>query len=374
MVLRRYYGLLYGVLVVLIVALGAWWVIFLTQEGRNYERYQLQRMATDRIHAEYLIRTVPEVQSDPTGQLGETYPHLIFRATEDGITAEIDSLAVARVQREARRRQRMFTGEGIFFLLLLAAGTTILTLAYRSERAFKRARELFLTGATHELKTPLASLRLYTETLDRPELGAEESGRIRTRMLEDIGRLELLAEQILALGYEEEDSRSRYESLDVAEEVQAVLAEMDGFIRGHGARVETDLLPDQFVRGQRFVFALVLRNLLSNAVLHSPPPARVAITSAREGQWLRLSVQDHGPGIPRAERKRIFQEFVRAVDRGGSHAPLKEGHRHSAGAGLGLYLVKRKMEMMGGKVELDSEVGKGSTFTLALPVHGKEER
>ena len=71
MVLRRYYGLLYGVLVVLIVALGAWWVIFLTQEGRNYERYQLQRMATDRIHAEYLIRTVPEVQSDPTGQLGE---------------------------------------------------------------------------------------------------------------------------------------------------------------------------------------------------------------------------------------------------------------------------------------------------------------
>jgi len=371
--LRRYFGVLYGILVVLIVAIAIWWIVFLTQEGRTYEQLQIQRMTTDRIHAEEMIRSVPEIKVDPAGKLGGTYPHLLFHETADGVRVEIDPAAIASVKKEARSRQRMFTAEGIFFLLLLGAGTTILTLAYRSERDFKRARELFLTGATHELKTPLASLHLYTETLDRPELEGGDRSRIRACMLKDIQRLETLVEQILALGYEEEETRSQRTTLNLAEEVRTVLAEMDGFLRGHQTTVETDLPSGHYIRGNRFIFALVLRNLLSNAVLHSPSPVRVVVTLNRSGPWIRLAVRDWGPGIGRADRKRIFKEFLRGEGVGNSEPDLEDKRHRPIGAGLGLYLVKRKVEMMGGDVELESEVGKGSVFTLILPATEKEQ-
>jgi signal transduction histidine kinase len=356
--LGRHFGLLYGILVLLIVALGSWWVYFLTHEGRSYERYRLQSMATDRDKAELLVRTMPEIRADPRGQLGEIYPDLIFRRTPAGVQVEIDPAAVAAVRREASRRQRMFTSEGGFFLLLLAAGAVILTLAYRSERGFERARELFLAGATHELKTPLASLRLYTETLDRPELSEADRARIRQHMLQDLHRQEQLVEQILALGHE--DRSGRRQRLDLGAEARAVVADMAGFFEGYGASIETVLPDGHCVQAERFVLDLVLRNLLSNAVLHSAPPARVELRLERKGRWLRLAVRDHGRGIPRKDRRRIFQGFVRLEDRGGPHP-------HSGGAGLGLYLVKRKAELLGGRVELESEVGRGSTFTLVLP-------
>jgi signal transduction histidine kinase len=356
--LRRHFGLLYGVLVLLIVALGSWWVYFLTHEGRSYEQYRLQSMATDRAHAELLVRTMPEIRADPHGQLGHVYPHLLFHQTSTGVQVEIDPAAVAAVRREAHRRQRMFTAEGSFFLLLLAAGATILTLAYHSERGFERARELFLAGATHELKTPLASLRLYTETLDRPELTEADRSRIRQHMLQDLHRQEQLVEQILALGHE--DRPGRRERLDLGAETRAVIADLAGFYEGYGASIETNLPDGHCVLAERFILDLLLRNLLSNAVLHSAPPARVELRLERAGRWLRLAVRDHGPGIARKDRRRIFQGFVRLEDRGGPRP-------RSGGAGLGLYLVKRKAELLGGRIELESEVGRGSTFTLVLP-------
>jgi signal transduction histidine kinase len=374
MVLRRYFGLLYGTLVVLIVALGVWWVYFLTSEGRTHEQIQLQRLSTDQIQANYLIQTVPQIAADPASHLSETYPHLLFRETATGYEAEIDPEAIDQVRQEVRRRQRMFTAEGIFFLLLLAAGTTILTLAFRSEREFKRARELFLTGATHELKTPLASLRLYTETLQRPNLKAASAERIHAHMVEDVERLENLVEQILALGYDEEGAGSHREVLDVGQETRDVLGELEGFLAGHGATVATDLPAEHLVWGQRFIFSLLLRNLLSNAVYHSRGPARIHITLGRDGAWVRLAVKDSGPGISRAERKNIFKEFVRGAETRGPEAEKSVTNQQHNGAGLGLYLVKRKVEMMGGKVELDSKPGEGATFTLVMPAYEGGDR
>lgn len=358
--LKRYFGLLYAVLVLLIVSIGVWWVVFLSYEGSRYEKFQLARMEADSTNAALLINAVPEIRDDPKGKLGDVYPHLTFREVRGGFEVSIDPAAVSEVRREAGRRRRMFTAEGIFLLCLLAAGSTILTLAYRSEREFKRARELFLAGATHELKTPLASLRLYTETLGRERLGEKEATGIRERMLEDVSRLETLLEQILALGYDEDAARSLAEVFDAGEEAEGVLQDMQGYLSAHEAAVETDLPAGHRIRAPRLVFALVLRNLVSNAVSHSDSPARVRVTLQRSGSWLRLAVRDWGPGIARKHRERIFRGFSRVIGAG------SEG-RNSGRAGLGLYLVKRQTEMMGGRVELGSEVGEGSTFTLVLP-------
>jgi signal transduction histidine kinase len=359
-------GLIYGILVILIVAMGTWWVVFLNIEGRNYERYHLQRLATEQIHAVLLIQTVPEISEDPENMLSSYFPELIFQETPEGTEVLVDPEAEARVKREARRRQRMFISEGIFFLCLLAAGTTVIILAYRREREFKSARELFLAGATHEFRTPLASLQLYTETLTRPELKAEDRKEITRSMLEDLSRLESLVEQVLALRREEYLRLGEAEVLDLAGETRKVMENMEGFLKQKGARLETSLVEDCRFLGIRSVFALALGNLVQNAVLYSPPPARIQVTMEQGTSWHILNVRDWGPGIPRRYRKKIFQSFYRIIEQGGSLA------RKTPGSGLGLFLVKRNIEMLGGKIEVSSEEGQGTAFIIRLPASREE--
>jgi signal transduction histidine kinase len=353
---------LYGLLVLLIVAIGVWWVIFLSYDGRRYEQYNRERIEADREAAAYVLRSAADTSATLLEDLRRVFPDLVFRETPAGVEAVVNPIAIEEVKREARRRKRMFTAEGIFFLSLLAAGATILTIAYRSEREFKRARELFLAGATHDLKTPLASLRLYTQTLDRHDIGEAEGARIRKRMIDDVQRLEALIEQILALGYDETAGNESDALLDLGEETERVLLELDHYLAANGASVERDLPAGHLVLASPFVLALLVRNLVVNAVSHSLSPAKVKVSLARRGRMLQLSVRDWGPGIPRRDRRKVFEGFVRLDEADGSG-------RKSPGTGLGLYLVKRQAEMMGGRVELLSEVGAGSTFTLMLPAH-----
>ncbi|HPF34924.1 HAMP domain-containing histidine kinase [bacterium] len=359
--LQNNLGLVYGILVTLIVTIGIWWVYYMTQEGRNYERYMLQRLTTDRLHAAYLITTVPDVAHDPVSVLGERYPYLRFVWNGRDWDVQVDMKVHEAIHHEAKRRRRMFMTEGAFFMLLLFAGTTVLTLAFRRERDFKKARELFLAGATHEFKTPLASLRLYTETLNRPDLDEAKARRIRATMLEDVERLEGMVEQVLAVSREEELGRDRDAVLDLAHETQLVLEDMAPMLDGMGARVATDLPQGRFVRGDREGFSLALRNLVRNAAVYSPPPARITIALETRGKRHRLSVADEGPGIARKDRQRIFESFTRL------DAPSGSLNKRPRGSGLGLYLVRRYVEGMGGAVELESEEGRGSTFTLDLP-------
>jgi len=361
--LQNKLGLLYGVLVTLIVAIGVWWVYFMTQESQNYERYMMQRYTTDQLHAHYLIKTVGDVAHDPVRMLGETYPHLRFVMTREGWNVHVVDEAHQAVHAEATRRRRMFMTEGAVFILLLFAGTTVLTVAFRRERDFKRARELFLAGATHEFKTPLASLRLYTETLNRPDLAEDKRARIRATMLDDVERLESMVEQVLLVSREEELGRDPDEVLDVGHEATLVMEDLAPFLNGHGARVTTVLPADMRIFGQKTALAVALRNLVQNAVIYSPPPATVCLSLTRNGRRLRLAVADEGPGIARKDRQRIFESFTRL------DAPAGSFTKRPRGSGLGLYLVARFVKNLGGSVELVSEEGRGSTFTIILPVH-----
>ncbi|MBC8426309.1 HAMP domain-containing histidine kinase [bacterium] len=358
-------GLLYGVLVTLIVAMGAWWMFYINREGGNYERYQLQRFANDRLHAAFLLRLDPETAHDPEAFLGSEYPHLHFQRIDGGWDVHVDAAALAAVRDEARRRKLMFLSEGLFFLALLIAGTTILSLAFRREREFKRARELFLAGATHELKTPLSCIRLYAETLERPDLDEAERRRIHASLLQDVERLEEMMEQTLSVSRDELGPGRRREVLDLAAETRDLLADMAVFLESKGACVETDLPPGHLVLGDRPSLRVVLRNLLQNAVHHGAGPAEIVVRLAREADRHVLTVLDRGPGIPRRDRKRIFDSFY-SSRAGGEDDPVR-------GTGLGLYLARRNTEALGGKLKLENVEGFGAVFAMTLPVHEEEE-
>jgi len=360
--LRSRMGLLYALLVTMICALGVWWIYYLTVEGRLYVDHSLQKLTNDRLHAACLISTDPEVRSDPERWLGPSFPSLVFRRTPHGIETDIDPGVVAEITAEGRRRRNMFLYEGGFFLLLLTAGSTILAVSWRHAERFKQARELFLAGATHEFKTPLASLRLYTETLAREGLPEEARERIQRRMVLDVVRLENLVDDMLAMSADDTFAVGPRVRLDLAQEAQAVIDDLRPLATDHGARFELQADGEAAVMGQRLFFALALRNLLVNAVKHSPGPVVVAVRVERGNRAHRVVVTDNGPGIPRRLHEKVFECFYSTT-----------GNQRHGGTGLGLYLVRRNIESIGGKVALLSEEGQGCTFTLTLPAAPAED-
>ncbi|MBC8367736.1 HAMP domain-containing histidine kinase [bacterium] len=351
----------YWILLVLMVAQSSWWVIYLSREGDRYFELQQQRFQADRLHAAYLMRTYPEIAEDPEAHLRETFPNLHFNRLDNAWDIHIDSSVEEATRKEAKRRSAMFLGEGVFFLALILAGSALLTLAYRREMSFRRTRELFLAGVSHEFRTPLASLQLYAETLERPDLDELRRDEILRHMQEDVSRLDGMVGQVLAASRAESPLGAEPEALDVKFEAEEILRGLQAFFTSEGAQVHSELGQGCRIYGDRQLFSVALRNLLENAVKYSPKPARVYLDIESTLAYCRISVRDAGPGIPRNLRRKIFQSFFRVGEAGRRPGGMR-------GTGLGLYLVKRAAQELGGKIELESKVGEGSTFTLVLPI------
>lgn len=354
--MRNRLGLIYGILVALILLIGFWWVFFLVREGENYEKLQFQRHQTDIATAYYMLETSPGSIDTYGMMLKQHFPNLQLQMTDAGLTIVVNPETHRAVHEESKRKKRMFVTEGAFFILLLLAGTSILTLAARRERDFKRARELFLAGATHELKTPLACLRLYTETLQRPELDSSQRDRIYGSMVEDVDRLENIIEQVLSVSSEENIGSGKIEKFDAKNEIELIVEDISRFTDENSAQIKLDLSENCYLTGDKSDLEIALRNLLRNAVIYNNDSAEISVSMEKNADRLLVSVADNGFGIDKKHHKRIFESFQRVDNK---NAP--------AGSGLGLYLVKRAVESLGGTISVTSNPGDGSTFTLDLP-------
>jgi PAS domain S-box-containing protein len=217
----------------------------------------------------------------------------------------------------------------------------------------------FVATVSHELRTPLTPLKgflssLLQGTVDDSPSAREEYYRI---MLNQANRLERLITDLLEV--------SRIESgkqvVDMAPvELTPLVAESARDLSTEEARIVLRTPKDPvFVRADPFRVGQVLTNLLSNALKYSPPDAPVEVTVSREAEQAIVSVQDHGEGIPESEQDRVFERFHR-VDSGST--------RRTGGTGLGLYIAKRLVEAMAGRLWLTSRPGEGSTFSFSLPL------
>lgn len=363
---RRYSIALYVVFVMLLVAQSIWWVVYLGREGENFGRYYLQRLRTDQLHAAYLVETLPSVAEDPELNLGEVFPALIFNKDETGVEVTINPESMAAIAVEVRRRQRMFLWEGSFFLLVLLGGLALVTTAFVRETRFKRARELFLTGVTHEFKTPLASLQLYTETLSRSDLDSDKREGILLRMQDDLERLGAMVEQVLAVSRLGVAHATTRDLINLGEEAKQALSGFQPLLNGTGAKLQYVVSSGCWMMGDREALRMVVRNLIDNALRHCPPGVNIQLSVIREGSRVVLAVKDDGPGIPVAEREKIFRSFYRV----GEVAHRRSGAR---GTGLGLHLVRRNVEHMGGRVRLESTPGEGACFCLSFPAAESRE-
>ncbi len=227
-------------------------------------------------------------------------------------------------------------------------------------RRLESLRRDFVANASHELRTPIAAVRSATETL---QSGALDDPPAAIRFLDIIDRnaqrLQSLLEDMLELSkLESNEFKLKRERVELQRVVPIVLALFRERAEKRGVRLTAELSPDlPPVEGDPRALEHVLSNLVDNAVKYGPSGTRILVSAVGEEGRVRLVVSDTGPGIPAEHLPRVFERFYR-VDAGRS--------RELGGTGLGLSIVKHMVEAMGGKVTVESAVGKGSTFVVSL--------
>lgn len=264
----------------------------------------------------------------------------------------------------ASTRNRVVYGVllGLFYLTL-TFGVVYTGRALYREARLSRMKTDFVSLVSHELRTPLTSIRMFIEMLALERITDPAQKRdVLQLLMRETERLSSLIERGLEWA-RIESGRKTYqrEPLPVTAVVDAAVAafraqRLDGGEVELQVDVPEDLPP---VDVDRDAIAGALLNLLQNAYKYTGPEKRIAVSARAHGRWVGLSVQDNGMGIPLRERRRIFERFYR-VD--------NLLTRKTEGSGLGLAITRRIIEDHGGRIAVHSEPGKGSIFTLQLPV------
>ncbi|CAG0998046.1 partial Sensor histidine kinase ResE, partial [Gammaproteobacteria bacterium] len=231
------------------------------------------------------------------------------------------------------------------------------------QRELDRLRSEFIQNMSHELRTPLAIVRGYAELLDSGELGAlppEQQASVSV-MARRARMLSKMLDDLLAILTAETGESARH-PIDLRQLVESMVADFQAVVRQARLTIVADLGPDvPAILGDMVQLRRMLDNLLSNAVKFTPAGGQIAVRLHRINQHVRLEVADTGIGIPREKLARIFERFYQ-VD--GSTT------RRYGGVGLGLALVKEIVETHGGTVAVESEVERGTTFCVTLPIDG----
>lgn len=224
----------------------------------------------------------------------------------------------------------------------------------------QRIRREFVAHASHELKSPVAGLQALAEALHgAAEEDPERAARFSERLVVEAARLSRLINDLLDLSRLEEATKAPDAHVDLVALAHRQVAESAPAARAKRIRLQPPAATDPiWVRGDEQQLALMIRNLLDNAVRYTPEEGTVTVEVAKDGGEALLAVEDDGIGIPREAQSRVFERFYR-VDRARS--------RERGGTGLGLAIVKHVAELHAGRVELESELGQGSTFTVRLP-------
>jgi signal transduction histidine kinase len=379
--------------------LTAWWIFFQVRTSGQIEKSQLHslQMRTHKALTDFapllrrerdpaqrrsgiqaiLDKSYPELElvSDEAAAIGEARlaPFLSPKDPLHDLVLRAKGSATESILAEGRGTRLMFFTEGATFLIVLLVGSFLFYRSVSRELLLHAQHELFLRSATHELKTPLAALKLGLQSLALGRMDPERSKHYLELLEGQVDRLEFEIENMLLIA----EGREKDVQKQVGNPSEDVSAIIDEFAtRARGREVELELSGQgqglQVLRDP-LTFRQTLRNLLDNAIKYSPQGGRIQIeiqgAAQSEAQsriqgdcaQLKISIQDEGPGVPPQERERIFDKFFRG-ETGSSDA--------LGGTGLGLFFAAETMSVHGGSIRLEENDKPGSCFVLTLPLHG----
>lgn len=311
---------LFTIMVVFLLAQAIWWVVFMARLVGEKERMARQLNATP----EYL----------------------------------------EMIHQQEIKQQIMVGLEGSFFIIVFAVGIWLMYRAVVRTEELKFHQQNFLMAVTHELKTPLASMRIYMDTLQSPKISPEKKQEIIPRLKEDASRLEKLVQNILEAGkFERQGYHLNVESFNLSTLVHERVKVLDRIPTEIPMKVETDIAEDIQISGDAQALGRAIDSILENSlVYHDGQRVVVSVRLRAERGKVRIEIADEGVGVEKKELARIFDRFYRAGD---------EMTRRTSGTGLGLYLCREIIRAHGGKVEAQSDgPGKGTRFTVILKANG----
>ncbi len=247
--------------------------------------------------------------------------------------------------------------EGIVLLVAILIGVYVIFIYWRRQTSLNRAQKRFINQVTHELKSPLSSLKLHLDTIQMRQPTPDQLHQFVDLMQKDCERLGGMVDNLLMAGrLEHKEARLNQQLGDLSAMVDSYLYQTAETLP-ETVQLTWHIEPGLLVRFEPESMETVLRNLLENAMLYAGTAPRINLDLRRNENMVELVFSDNGPGIPHKYRKKIFTMFYRIRHQG----------KTIRGSGLGLFIVRNIIHLHGGRIWLDSG-NKGATFRLLLPL------
>ena len=253
----------------------------------------------------------------------------------------------------------MILGEGCVFLVVLIAGAFYLHRSFLRERKLQEQKKNFLLSVTHELKSPLASIKILLQTIQKRDLSKEQALNFIEKSLMDIERLDDMVENMLLAS--KIDNRSYTfpkDKFNLSVLVDSIVNRLQ-ITKCEGTQqiIDAEIEPKISITGDKFALTSVVTNLIENAIKYSGPCQTVDVKLFLKDNKVFLEVADHGIGIADNEKHRIFDKFYRV----GS-----EDTRNTKGTGLGLYIVKEVLDKHHASIKVRDNRPAGSVFEVVF--------
>jgi two-component system, OmpR family, phosphate regulon sensor histidine kinase PhoR len=302
------------------------------------------------------------VYGHPISRASKYYYEMRFPSTFYKWILQIVPRNYTEIERDVRNQRRAYLFLIIMSMTLIFASLGIIYIGGRRERQLRKLKEDFISNVSHELKTPLSLINMFSELL--------KSGRVKSEAIKEeyysiihneSDRMTHLIGNLLDFASLERGERAKnFETVNLAQLVGRELEAYRYQAQKEGFHVEAAVegpVPDTFADPTAISMALL--NLLDNSVKYSGDQKQIRVAVEHKNGYIEISVSDQGPGIPSEEQERIFEKFYRGTTAAG---------RKVRGSGIGLSIIRHVAEMHGGEVVLQSAMGAGSTFTLRIPV------
>lgn len=252
---------------------------------------------------------------------------------------------------------KQYIGEGATFLVVILIGAVVVYTSFSRRIRLSRQQNNFMLSVTHELKSPIAAMKLNLQTLERHQLNEEKRNELLERCIKESNRLNDLCNNMLfASQLEGRQYKAAKELFDLSELVEDAVEDYAG---RYPRTFEQEIMPGCKVTGDKVMLRMAVNNLLENAVKYTPAEKPIMITLDTKNSSAVLSVIDQGSGIPDNEKKNIFNKFYRVGN---------EESRKTKGTGLGLYLTNKVVQQHKGRIIVKNNTPSGSIFEISLPV------
>ena len=263
---------------------------------------------------------------------------------------------LASRKHDLERRTMQYIGEGGTFIVVILIGAAVVYSSLKRRFMLSRQQNNFMLAVTHELKTPIAAIKLNLQTMEKHQLPPDKMAPLVGRSVKEANRLNDLCNNILLASQLEGGTyKTTHDTIDLSQLAEDAVAE---YAARHPQRFEEEITPGCMVNGDKVMLQIALNNLLENAVKYTPSDKPITVVLEKEGNRVVLQVRDLGTGITDEEKKKVFDKFYRV----GS-----EETRKAKGTGLGLYLTCKVITQNRGQIIVKDNQPNGAIFEISLP-------